>query len=152
MKTVSRMRAPLLGYGCAIGAAMGYGGAQVVGKQIVGEVPAIVGAGFALLFGTLFMATLSVSDLIHPTDAPRRAYFTLAMAGICSSSGLLLLFLALERAPVVVVAPITGISPLLSILLAQLFIRDLEKVSLRMILGAILVVMGVALVVISRPT
>ena len=151
MRTLVR-NSTLVGYAMALGAAMGYGGSQVVAKQVVGEVPPVVGAAFGLLFGTLIMAVVTAPDLTRPNDAPRKAYMWVALAGLFSSSGLLLLFLALDQAPVVVVAPITGINPLFSILLARLFIRDLEHLSWRMVLGAMLAVLGVAIIVISRPS
>ena len=141
----------VLGYLFAIGAAMGYGGSQVVGKQIVGEVPPVVGAAFGLLFGTLIMAVMAAPDLTRSNNAPRKAFMWIALAGIFSSSGALFLFLALDRAPVVVVAPITGVNPLFSILLARLFIRDLERLSWSIVLGAMLVLLGATIVIISRP-
>ena len=60
------------------------------------------------------------------------------------------LFWALTEAPVVVVSPITGINPLVAILLAHVFLQRLEHVTKRTIVGGILVVAGVALVAIGR--
>ena len=59
-------------------------------------------------------------------------------------------FLALDRAPVVLVAPLTGTYPLVSILLAYIFLKRMERLSWRTLLGAMLVVAGVALIAIGR--
>ncbi len=42
-------------------------------------------------------------------------------------------------------APLVGISPLVSILLTHLFLQRLERVTWRTVLGALLVVIGVTL-------
>ena len=74
-----------------------------------------------------------------------------ALAGLAGSGGVTLSFLALDVAPVVVVAPVTGTNPLFTLVLAQIFIRRLERLSWRAVAGAVLVVIGVAIISLSRP-
>ena len=50
---------------------------------------------------------------------------------------------------VVIISPIAAINPLITILLAQLFLSRIEKVSLSVFLGAMLAVGGVVLVIIG---
>jgi drug/metabolite transporter (DMT)-like permease len=52
----------------------------------------------------------------------------------------------LVEAPVVIVAPIVAVYPLVTITLTAIFLRNIEKVTLRTISGAALVVTGVILV------
>ena len=59
-------------------------------------------------------------------------------------------YLALGQAPVVVVAPVTGTNPLFSIILAWVFLRQMERLTLRVVLGAVLVVAGVTVVSVSQ--
>ena len=90
-------------------------------------------------------------DLIAEVPvAPRRAWLFVALAGCASTWGITFWFLALDRAPVVLVAPLAGTHPLVSILLAYLFLKRLERLSWRTLLGAALVVAGVALIATGR--
>ncbi len=71
------------------------------------------------------------------------------LAGLASTFGVSFWFLALNESRVVVVAPLVGTSPLLSIALTHFFLRRLEKVTWRTVAGGMLVVIGVALVTIG---
>ena len=55
-------------------------------------------------------------------------------------------YLAFNEAPVVLVAPAAGTYPLVAILLSYIFLQRLERVTWRIVLGAVLVVGGVALI------
>ena len=65
-----------------------------------------------------------------------------AAAGAFESLGLLLVLYALTYGPVVVVTPLTATLPLWVVLGSKLFLRDLEKITPRVIAGAALVVAG----------
>lgn len=62
--------------------------------------------------------------------------------GAFESLGLLLVLYALTFGPVVMVTPLTATLPLWVVILSKLFLGDVEKVSTRIVLGAILVVLG----------
>ena len=62
----------------------------------------------------------------------------------------MLSFLSLERAPVVLVSPIIGITPLITLVLAAMFLREREKLTLKVVLGSLVVVAGVTLVVLAK--
>ena len=66
-----------------------------------------------------------------------------AGAGIFSTTGVLCLFLALERAPVVLVSPVANTNPLFSLIFVALLLRGVERLTPRVFLGAGLVVAGV---------
>jgi DME family drug/metabolite transporter len=80
-------------------------------------------------------------------DAPRRTYGYFAASGTVTAVALLSLFTALEVGRVVVVDPLAATAPLFTTVFAAFFLRDLERVTTRVVAGAALVVFGIALVV-----
>ena len=70
----------------------------------------------------------------------------MVLSGIAASSGVAFNYSALSLAPVVVVAPVSSVSPLISLSLAYVFLKQLERITLRIWIGACLVVGGVILV------
>lgn len=140
-------RPVVLGIIASILAAIAYGFSQFLARQLVtGQVPSLVVATFGLLTGMLVLGALSVRGLVQDRRAPRRAFLLTALAGLCASAGVALSYSALSMAPVVVVAPVTAINPLVSLGLAHLFLQRLERITARIWAGAGLVVVGVVLV------
>ncbi|MDG5778446.1 EamA family transporter [Haloarculaceae archaeon H-GB2-1] len=90
-----------------------------------------------------------VADRRDIFDAPRRSYAYFAGSGTITAVALLSLFAALQIGRVVVVDPLTATAPLFTAVFAAVFLRDLERVTLRLVLGAILVVVGVVLIVVD---
>ena len=142
----------MLGYAASIGAAACYGSVALVGRKIVGEyAPPLVATAFSMSMGTLMVAAMFSKDLSSDiATAPRRAWVMVAMAGFTSAWGVSFWFMALGEAPVVLVAPLVGVSPLVSILLTHIFLQRLEKVTIQTVLGAMLVLSGVALVTLGN--
>ncbi|HZC03347.1 MAG TPA: EamA family transporter, partial [Gammaproteobacteria bacterium] len=70
-------------------------------------------------------------------------------AGICQGLAVASLFQALSRAPVTVVSPINASNPLITLVLAHLFLRRLESINSALVVGTLLSVGGVALVVLG---
>ena len=140
----------VIGYLMAMGAAMGYGGNQVVAKQIVEETHSLVGAAFSLLFGLVILSTITARDVARQERTQSIAYVWAVLAGLASVGGVAFLYLALGQAPVVVVAPVIGTNPLFSIILAWVFLRQMERLTPRIVLGAVLVVAGVTVVAVSQ--
>ena len=144
-------RTYILGFSLALAAAISYGVSQVVAKFIVTEyAEPQVAALSGIFFGMIGLFFVGVRDLPKDLRSPRQARMFIALAGVFSSLGVLFLFLALDRAPVVVVAPVAATNPLLAIVFSIFFLRTLERVTLRIVIGALLVVGGVALVVLGR--
>lgn len=75
----------------------------------------------------------------------------LALAGIFEGIAYLAMWQALTSGHVSVVSPLVNSSPFFSVLLAAIFLRDLERITWRFAVAAVLVVVGVALVVGGRP-
>ncbi len=69
------------------------------------------------------------------------------MAGIAHTTAMLSVFYALGLGKIVVVDPLVNASPVLSLILTTLFLKDLESITPRVILGAECTVVGSILVV-----
>jgi uncharacterized membrane protein len=79
------------------------------------------------------------------------AWMAFGGSGFFSVLGQLCLFQALETGSVVIVSPLSAISPLFVIVMAGLFLRRQEQVTVKIILGAICIILGtVLLTLVSR--
>ena len=68
------------------------------------------------------------------------------LSGVANSLALITLFGALNSGLVTVVGPISAVAPLFVILFALLFLRRVEVVNSRLVIGAILIVAGMVLI------
>ena len=85
---------------------------------------------------------------IHLNDT--KVWFIFSLAGLCSLASQLCLFYALDFGQVIVVSPLVCINPFFVLLLVGVFLRRLERVTWKIVLGAVLIVGGtVALTLIS---
>jgi drug/metabolite transporter (DMT)-like permease len=57
---------------------------------------------------------------------------------------------ALSRIPVVVAAPIGSLNPLIALILAFFLLKQMERITPRIIVGTALAVAGVVLVILGR--
>ena len=71
------------------------------------------------------------------------------VTGVLAGLGVLSVFRALEAGDVSVVGPIIMAQPLIVVLLSALFLRDLERLTWRIVTGAALTVLGVILITLS---
>lgn len=131
-------------------AAMCYGSSQFLARKLVTEdAPPFVVATYALMAGMVILAVVTHRGIIKDRHAPRRALLMMVLAGLATTAGVTFNLLALSRAPVVIVAPVSSITPLVSLALAHIFLQRLERVTPRMWLGAALVVAGVATIAVG---
>jgi drug/metabolite transporter (DMT)-like permease len=142
-----------MGYAFACGAALCYGTVTFLVRKVVIDVaPPLVAASFAMLFGTIFLSLINVRELPHVRRlmVKRNAVLLALAAGIFSTSGVVLCYLALSTTPVTVAAPVFALQPLIALVLSHLFLQKLEKVTPRILIGALLVVLGVILIAMSN--
>ena len=140
-----------IGYGAALLSAIGYGAGAIVARHTVVEYasPMTVTA-FSLVFGTLLVGLPSLGHVRSDIRrAPSSAWLMVGLAGLTAAVGVSFFILAIDAAPVVVAAPVTGAYPLVSMVLAYFFINRLERITWRTVLGGLLVVGGVALVAVG---
>ncbi len=124
---------------------------MIVARHVVVEYASpMTTTAFSLVFGTLLVG-LPFSNHIRRDlrTAPPSAWVMIGLAGLTASLGVSFFILAVDAAPVVVAAPVTGVYPLVSIVLAYLFINRMERITWRTVLGGLLVVGGVALVAVG---
>lgn len=114
-----------------------YPDTTVVAAVAVNETAALVGlGGYAVLRGR--------RDVLA---APRATYGFFAASGALTAVALFSLFAALRLGRVAVVDPIAATAPLFTTVFAAVLLRDLERVTAGIVVGAALVVCGAALVV-----
>lgn len=81
------------------------------------------------------------------TEVPRVTYRYFAGSGLITAFALLALFAAFDRGPVAVVDPIAATAPLFTTFFAFFLLRDVERITRGIVIGAGLIVVGGALIV-----
>ena len=144
-------RPRLFGYLAAFGAAWAYGTITVLGRVAVTDftVP-LVTATYTMLVGFIVMGLFSVKSIpVMLKNAPRRALLSVAVGGLFMSSGVAFLYLALSKAPVIVVSPVFALNPVVALVLAHFFLQRLERITVPLVLGTLFAVGGVITVIIG---
>jgi uncharacterized membrane protein len=80
-------------------------------------------------------------------SAPRRSYLFFSISGVLGAIALFSMFEALDRGPIAIVDPLVGTQSLFTILVAYFVLHDLERITLRLIVGAVLVVLGASIII-----
>lgn len=107
---------------------------------------AIVGV-VGLLCTGIFLASPTTKDKLV-WHRPSVGYFI--VGGSLESLGLLLVLYALSFGPVVMVTPLTATLPLWVVIGSKLFLRDVETITTRTVVGAILVVCGTVAISVAK--
>ena len=146
-------RPALTGYALALVAAASYGGTDVIAKELTQSYgsPLMVSA-FSLVFGMLLLAPLAGRDALHDlrTAGSDLTFVVFAgFSGLSAATAVISLYYALQRSDVVIVAPIVSVNPLITLLLAQLFISRLERITREVVYGAAVTVGGIIVVVVG---
>jgi drug/metabolite transporter, DME family len=108
---------------------------------------AAVTAGSAALFSFIL---LQIQGGKQAFRLSRKSAAWLIPAGLFNTAAMLSVFYALRHGPVVIVEPLVSSNPVLTLVLTAVFLRDLEALSLRVIVGALLTVAGTILVITVR--
>ena len=140
-------RSYLLGCLMALAAGAGQGGGIVLAKKAVGlyDSPLTV-SGLSMLAALLFIVPLvALAAARYPAirSFEARPMALILLSGTTSIVASVGQFLAVQRGEVVVVAPIMATFPLWTLLLSHIFIARLERITLRLVTGAMLAVAGV---------
>lgn len=104
----------------------------------------------AVTVGTAFVALLAIVGVMGGRKILRfnqRSSGWLFAGALINSGAILSFFSALNVGTVVRVEPLVACNPLLTILWASIFLRQLETLTLRVIIGALVTVAGTVLVV-----
>lgn len=108
-----------------------------------GAVVGVVG-----LFCTVFYLALPTTKEKLVWNKESLGYFI--AGGAFESLGLLLVLYALTFGPVVMVTPLTATLPLWVVILSKLFLRDVENINARIVIGAALVVAGTIAIALAK--
>ena len=140
-------RGYLLGCLMALAAGAGQGGGIVLAKKAIGlyDSPLAV-SGLSMLAALLVIVPLvALAAARYPAvrSFEARPMGLILLSGATSIVASVGQFLAVQRGDVVVVAPIMATFPLWTLLLSHIFIARLERITLRLVTGAMLAVAGV---------
>jgi drug/metabolite transporter (DMT)-like permease len=128
--------------------ALSYAVSNVLRKAALNVQPEpLLGAQVASVSGTLgLLGYLMASGRLSQLKVDRRdlGYFT--SAGVVAAAGWLAFMMATEGGPVSVVTTIVFSYPLFSLLLSWVFLRKEERLTLRLVAGCLVIVIGVVLV------
>jgi uncharacterized membrane protein len=121
-----------------------FGVVQIIRKLGLGHAGPLLGAALnmtaALIFATTFILATGHGGALR---CERRSLLYFAAAGLAENTGVFLLLMALGLGEVSVVTPLAGTAPLFVLLLALLFPSAAARLSWRVVMGAVLVVLGV---------
>ena len=109
-------------------------------------------AGLSLLFGIFLLAPVagrSTFVSLRALGNERGAVVFAALSGLSSAVAVISLYYALQREDVVVVSPITAAYPLMVLVIARLFISNLERITKQVVAGTLITICGVIEVVIG---
>ena len=125
------------------------GASQVVRKFGMAAVPhpflaAAVTATSSLIISVLVMWYVEKTQETWKMN--RQCVWWFLAAGITVSFAMTSIYHALDLGKVSVVIPLSSTAPLFSLILTALFLRDVERVTLRIVISAALIVSGVALI------
>ncbi len=140
------------GYAFGLMAGICYGAWTVVAKSTLDNytIPPILFAAIAFFFGTIMFSPVLVYSVPRAFVSSRRSIVMFILAGLSSAFAIIALSFGLEKGEVTVVSPIVAVSPLITLVLVRIFLERLERISLPLVLGALLVVGGTALVVVGN--
>lgn len=141
------------GYSYAVAGAFAYGAAQVLTRAGVsgdGRISPLLASMISMFAGMLALGFMNVGEIKVAATVQRKAFFWVALSGIFSSVGVLSMYFALSYVPVMIAAPISNVNPLITLVLAHFFLSQHEKITMRVIVGAVVVVLGVILVTVGR--
>jgi drug/metabolite transporter, DME family len=113
----------------------------------VTNIPILAAATTASTAALFSFALLQFQGGRQVFKLPRHSAGWLIAAGIINTAAMLSVFYALSFGKVVIVEPLVSSNPVLTLLLTAVFLRDLEVLSRRVIIGALLAVAGTLLVV-----
>ncbi|MDA0264859.1 MAG: DMT family transporter [Chloroflexi bacterium] len=140
-----------LGYLLALGAAATFASRDVISRHVVSDIGGpLVASGLALAVGGAILTVVLHRQAFRSFQTlPGRYLLLCCLAGLFQGMAVASLFQALSRAPVTVVSPIYACTPLITLVLAHVFLRRLETIDWLLAAGTLLSVLGVILVIVG---
>jgi uncharacterized membrane protein len=131
-----------------LGAALVSAVSQSLRKQGLNILPnpfvaAVTVTTTSMVLLSLFLLT---TKRIHVLRVERRSFFYFLAAALIATTAQILNFVALGRGQVSAIIPLLNTTPLFILFFSKLFLRGVERVTSRIVVGAILMVAGVMLI------
>lgn len=124
-----------------------FGVVAVLRKLGLSEMGAVLGSAINVTTAlVVFTAFLLASDHREALACRGRSLVHFVAAGITENAGVFLNVVALSEGSVSVVAPLYGTAPIFVLFLSFFFLRGVETLSGRLVLGTLLIVLGVYLI------
>ncbi|PYM74750.1 MAG: hypothetical protein DME03_12900 [Candidatus Rokuibacteriota bacterium] len=124
-----------------------FGVVTVLRKLGLSDTSAVVGSAInvttALVAYTAFLLASGRPEIMV-CRGRSLAYF--AVAGLAENVGVFMNVVALSMGRVSVVTPLYGTAPIFVLVLAPFFLRDVERLTTRVVMGTLLIVFGVYLI------
>ena len=128
-------------------AALGFAIRDNVSRRGLAVYPApMIAAAGATLASVALMWALALAGVIRVSRPPARGLMFLALAGLCECLAYVTMWRALATAPVSLVSPLVHAQPLFTVVLAAIFLRDVERLTWRVVVASLLIVAGVTFV------
>ena len=148
---MSERRNGITGRTFGLGAGLAYGISAVLIRRSVGDLaPPLVGAAIAMAAGSLGLFVLGGRGVKSSLVESKKTVALLLASGVASACGVISSFFALSLAPAVVISPLQSTTPLFALLWSWLFLKQMERITLRLVLGSLLVVSGVILITMGK--
>ena len=141
--------------GCVAGLTAGAatGGSTVLAKQAVSVYDSPLAVSVLGMLAAMILVVPVVSAIAASNPAVRafdwRSMGFVGISGLSTTVSIVAQLFAVQRADVLVVAPILATFPLWTLLLSHIFISRLEQITLRLTVGAFITVAGVIAVVLG---
>ena len=121
-----------------------YGAAAVVDKIGLNIFPSpVLGATVSISASfSVYASFFILSGKIRANSVNKRNFFLFCGAGVCTSAAIFCVYYALSLGAVIHVVPLKNTSPLFTLFFSHLFLRDVEKVTRKTVIAAILIVTG----------
>ena len=94
----------------------------------------------------IFSVYLTITKRLSLVRSSRESFPFFGSAALLSAAAQLLNFIALNHGSVSVVVPVLGSSPLFAVLFSGLFLRGTDRVTGKIVAGAVLIVIGILLI------
>ncbi len=142
----------VIGYGLALASAACYGASTISGRvlsSLFGS-PLIMAAG-SMMFAMLVLSPWFGKQAVEGVARSGRGSIYMFMAGLSAACAVMSLYFSITRegSSVLVISPIVSCNPLVTLILARLFLRRSENVTRELVIGTLMAVGGVMLVVIG---
>ncbi len=142
----------VLGYVLALFAAACYGAGTLSGRVLSIQFgsPLIMAAG-SMFFATLVLSPIYGREAVQRSTSSGWAPVYVFLAGFAAACAVISIYFAVTRegSSILVLSPIVSCNPLVTLVLARLFLRQTETITKELVIGTLMAVGGVVMVVVG---